>query len=75
LTGADHAELIKVWTALCQPAKDTPDADFLAVYPYVTTIRGTRFRCRGGNPEDLSKRLSTLFTKHIGKEVRATKVV
>ena len=51
------------------------DPDFLAVYPYVTTIRGTKFRCRGGNPEELSKRLSSLFTKLVGKEVKAAKVV
>ncbi len=74
VNGADHVELMKAWTALCQPTKEPADADFLAVYPYVTTIRGTKFRCRGGNPEDLAKRLSSLFTKHIGKEVKATKV-
>jgi ammonium transporter len=73
LNGADHKELMKVWTGLCQPSPDPIDPDFLAVYPYVTTIRGTKFRCRGGNPEDLAKRLSTLFSKHLGKEVVATK--
>jgi hypothetical protein len=66
---------MKVWTSLCQPTKESADPDFLAVYRYVTTIRGTKFRCRGGNPEELAKRLSTLFTKHVGKEVKATKVV
>jgi hypothetical protein len=74
ITGADHAELMKVWTALCNPSQDPVDPDFLAVYPYVTTIRGTKFRCRGGNPEELAKRLSTLFTKLVGKEVKAAKV-
>lgn len=72
VTGADHAELMKVWTALCQPSLEPADADFLAAYPYVTTIRGTRFRCRGGNPEELSKRLSTLFSKHVGKPIQVT---
>jgi ammonium transporter, Amt family len=75
LTGADHAELMKVWTELCQPTKEPADADFLAVYPYVTTIRGTKFRCRGGNPEELAKRLSALFTKHVGKAIVAAKAV
>jgi hypothetical protein len=65
---------MKVWTELCQPTKEPADADFLAVYPYVTTIRGTKFRCRGGNPEELAKRLSALFTKHVGKAIVATKV-
>jgi Amt family ammonium transporter len=75
VTGAEHAELMKAWTALCQPTKEPSDPNFLAVYPYVTTIRGTKFRCRGGNPEELAKRLAILFTKHVGKEVKATKVV
>jgi Amt family ammonium transporter len=74
LTGAEHAELMKVWTGLCQPTNDPADADFLAVYPYVTTIRGTKFRCRGGNPEELVKRLSTLFSKQLGKPIQAAKV-
>lgn len=74
LTGADHAELMKAWTSLCQPTKEPADPDFLAVYPYVTTIRGTKFRCRGGNPDELANRLSKLFTKFVGKEVKAAKV-
>ncbi len=74
LTGADAKELMKVWTDLCQPTEDPADADFLAVYPYVTTIRGTTFRCRGGDPTELAKRLSALFKKHLGKDVKAAKV-
>jgi ammonium transporter, Amt family len=72
--GAEGAELMKVWTQLCQPTEEPADADFLAVYPHVTTVRGTTFRCRGGNPEDVAKRLGFLFTRHLGKDVRASKV-
>ncbi len=72
VTGAAHSEIMKVWTDLCQPTQNA-DPDFLAVYPYVTTIRGTKFRCRGGTPEELAKRLSTLFSKRLGKEVQAAK--
>jgi hypothetical protein len=76
LTGADASELMKVWTDLCQPRpEEAPaDADFLAVYPYVTTVKGTTFRFRGGNAEEVAKRLAALFKKHLGKEVRAAKV-
>jgi Amt family ammonium transporter len=76
LTGADASELMKVWTDLCQPRPDeTPaDADFLAVYPYVTTVKGTTFRFRGGNAEEVAKRLAALFKKHLGKDVKAAKV-
>ena len=34
---------MKVWTGLCQPSENPADADFLAVYPHVTTVRGTTF--------------------------------
>jgi hypothetical protein len=73
-TVASAGELIKAWRALCQPSETPPDADFLAVYPYVTTIRGTTFRFRGGNPDELGKRLAALFTKQLGKEITVAKV-
>jgi Amt family ammonium transporter len=74
LTGATAPELMKVWTELCQPKEGPGDADFLAVYPYVTTVKGTTFHFRGGNSEEVAKRLAALFKKHLGKEVRAAKV-
>jgi ammonium transporter len=73
LTGADTKELMAVWSDLCQPTPEgTPDADFLAVYPHVTTVRGTTFRCRGGDPTEVAKHLGALFTRHTGKTVSAT---
>jgi len=75
LTGADAKELMKVWSDLCQPSEQPTDADFLAVYPHVTTIRGTTFRCRGGDATEVAKRLEALFTRHTGKPVEARKVV
>ena len=74
LTGADAPELMKAWSALAQQSDQPADPDFLAVYPYVTTIRGTTFRCRGGNPDEVSKRLTALFKKHLGKDVATVKV-
>lgn len=71
LAGADSAELMQVWTDLCQPTEGAPDADFLAVYPHVTTVRGTTFRCRGGDPAATAKRLEKLFTRLTGKPVSA----
>jgi ammonium transporter len=72
LTGADAKELMHVWSELCQPKPDgNADADFLAVYPHVTTIRGTSFRCRGGDPAQVAKKLESLFTRHTGKSVTA----
>jgi ammonium transporter, Amt family len=74
LWGADAGELMRVWSQLCNPSEDPADPDFLAVYPYVTTIRGTTFRCRGGDPVEMTRRLAALFTKHLGKDIKATKV-
>jgi hypothetical protein len=76
VSGASGAELMKVWTDLCQPRpEDAPaDADFLAVYPYVTTVKGTTFHFRGGDSAEVAKRLAALFQKHLGKDVRAVKV-
>jgi hypothetical protein len=73
LSGADAKELMHAWSELCQPKPEgTPDSDFLAVYPHVTTIRGTTFRCRGGDPKEIAKRLESLFTRHTGKGVIAS---
>jgi ammonium transporter len=74
LDGAPAAELMKAWSALCQPTEGEPDPDFLAVYPHVTTIQGSRFRCRGGDPAEVAARLASLFKKQLGKDVTATKV-
>lgn len=74
VNGADAGELMKVWSGLCQPSEQPTDADFLAVYPYVTTIRGTTFHARGGDSEEVSKRLASLFKKHLGKDVTVAKV-
>ena len=74
LDGADAKELMKVWSDLCQPVAEgtAPDADFVAVYARVTTIRGTTFRCRGGDPTEIAKRLEALFTRHLSKPVTAS---
>jgi ammonium transporter len=64
--GATSPELMKVWSSLAQMQGEAPpDADFVAVYPYVTTIRGNKFKCRGGNAAAIAKRLDTLFKKHL----------
>ena len=73
LSGADHADLMKVWADLCRPAEQV-DADFLAVYPYLTTIHNSKFSFRGGKPEEIANRLSTLFTKRLGREIVAKTV-
>ncbi len=74
VSGADAKELMHVWSELCQPTERAPDPDFLAVYPHVTTIRGTTFRFRGGEPATLAKKLESLFARHTKKAVTVQKV-
>jgi hypothetical protein len=63
--GIENGGLIKAWSEMCQPGR-AGDPDFQAVYPYVTTVSGNRFRFRGGDPKTLSVRLQNLFTKAAG---------
>lgn len=73
--GVQSDELLKNWTALCQPSEAPPDPDFLAVYPHVTTVSGNTFRLRGGDPAALTARMEKLFKKLIpGKPVKAVRV-
>jgi ammonia channel protein AmtB len=73
--GVQTDELLKNWTALCQPSEAPPDPDFLAVYPHVTTVSGNTFRLRGGDPAALTARMEKLFKKLIpGKPVKAVRV-
>jgi ammonium transporter len=68
--GPDQAELMQAWSELCQPGKEQP-ADFRAVYPYVTTVKGNRFRFRGGDRYQMRGHLIKLFQDKITGTIRA----
>jgi ammonium transporter, Amt family len=69
--GIENGGLLTAWSQLCQPKEDGPiDPDFKAVYPYVTTVQGNRFRLRGGDPKALSGHIQKLFTRKLGKPVK-----
>lgn len=71
--GVTHAELKTVWNALCQPSDHPADPNFLAVYPHVTTLSGTKFRLRGGDHAALIAKLETLLKKRLpGKAIKVT---
>ena len=59
--GPKNGDLVHAWSQLCQPGRTSPPADFKAVYPYVTTVQGNRFRFRGGDPLVLRESLERLF--------------
>jgi hypothetical protein len=68
--GIENGGLLQAWSQLCQPTEGPPDPDFRAVYPYVTTVQGNRFRLRGGDPKALSTSIQKLFQKKLGKPVK-----
>jgi hypothetical protein len=69
--GADDDKLIRVWSALCQTGPQPPEPEFLAIYPFLTTVQGNRFRFRGGEPGKMRDNLQLLFQRHLGGNVRA----
>jgi hypothetical protein len=59
--GASNGDLIHVWSELCQAGPTPPAPEFKAIYPYVTTVQGNRFRFRGGDPVAMRENLQRLF--------------
>ncbi len=59
--GPFNGELMHAWSDLCQAGAEPPPAEFRAVYPYVTTVQGNRFRFRGGDPNLMRASLQRLF--------------
>jgi Amt family ammonium transporter len=70
IEAADQAELIKAWSSFCQAGVE-PSPDFRAVYPYVTTVQGNRFRFRGGDRYQMRGHLIRLFQDKISGTIRA----
>ena len=63
---------IRTWSSLCQAGAKPPTPEFRAVYPFITTVQGNRFRFRGGDPNLLSKNLELLFQDQLkGRPIRA----
>jgi hypothetical protein len=60
--GPTNGDLVRAWADLCQRE---PTQDFRAVYPYLTTVQGNRFRFRGGDPEVLQPQLERLVRERL----------
>ena len=59
--GASPDALTHAWAELCKPGETPPSESFLAVYPYVTTVSGNKFRFRGGDPVLLREALNRVL--------------
>src|SRR5690606_7433099 len=51
----------KYWRGLCQFNGTPPSPEFKEVYANVSTVRGNRFRFRGGNRERIRASLEQIF--------------
>ena len=69
--GVEGAVLAQIWSDLCQVGDSPPPADFLVVYPFMTTFQGTRFRFRGGDPLAVRGSLERLLQIRLaGRSIR-----
>ncbi|HEV3205125.1 MAG TPA: ammonium transporter [Gemmataceae bacterium] len=64
--GAKNGDLIQTWSELCQTGAQPPTPEFRTVYPYLTTVKGNRFRFRGGDPKVMQESLQRLFENRLG---------
>src|SRR5262249_38767931 len=69
--GAKNGELIRAWSDMCQAGARPPAPEFLAIYPFVTTVQGNRFRFRGGDPRTMRENVERLFTDRLHVPIRA----
>jgi Amt family ammonium transporter len=67
LEGATNGDLIHAWSDMCQAGPQPPAPEFKAVYPYVTTVQGNRFRFRGGEPAAMRENLRRLFQDRLAR--------
>jgi ammonium transporter len=66
LEGPSTDQLLHTWSDLCQAGGGPPSPEFRAVYPYMTTVQGNRFRFRGGDSKLISQNLWKLFQQRLG---------
>jgi Amt family ammonium transporter len=67
--GVPEKELMEVWSRLCQ-AGTTHPPEFTAIYPLVTTVKGNRFRFRGGDHFNTRSNLKRLFEAELNTAVQ-----
>ncbi len=63
--GPKPEELHKAWLALCEPKETSPSQEFKAVYRYMTTMTGNKFRFRGGNRITLRENLQKVLEEKL----------
>jgi len=69
--GGQNGDLIATWSKLCQSGPEPPAPEFLAVYPFMTTVQGNRFRFRGGDPAAVQNNLVRLLQSRLNRTIHA----
>jgi ammonium transporter, Amt family len=64
--GVNNGDLMHAWSEFCQANARPPSPEFKAVYPFMTTVQGNRFRFRGGDPQVMKENLQRLFRARFG---------
>ncbi len=73
--GVGEAELMNAWSELCKPGNSPPSNDFLAIYPCMTTVSGSQFHFRDGDPKDVSLRLVKLLQERLPDKSVSSSIV
>lgn len=59
--GVEGAKLKEVWEKVCTPNGHEQPTELKDVYPYLTTVQGSTFNFRGGEPENVRKNLEKIL--------------
>ena len=70
--GPTKEAVLSAWSGYCQEGPGAPSADFLAVYPYLTTVSENKFRFSGGDQAKSKEALTRLLQKSFGQAVKVT---
>ncbi len=71
LDGADPKEVQALWAELCTPSDKPPRPEFVTVYKHLSTMTGTKFKFRGGDPVEIKKCLAALFEDGLDVKVKS----
>jgi ammonium transporter len=72
--GPSAADLMHAWSDLCQARPQPPSPEFRAVYRHFTTVQGSRFHFRGGDPAEMRENLHLVFKNYLGTLAVSTRV-
>lgn len=67
--GIPADKIAAAWGDLCKPAKDV-SKDFMAIYPKMTILQGTKFKFIDGNPDTVSGQLAKVLQAKTGTAVK-----